>query len=170
MRKDFSREEKNLVIDSIEKHSDIIRQLEKKELMKVFTKSAMTEYRILNWLQRFRQRYEVKKKTQADKEAAKLQKQTLGIDEERRIELEEEISSLRGQLEVAIEDFKGEEQFDKLRSKAAKQSYSSLYVSFMDEVLSWKKKNTSTKPEGKVYYKLIEDIRVEGTQYICFVD
>lgn len=157
------------MMENIDKHGDLIKQAEKKELMKVFTNNVLTEFRIINWLQRFRQRYEIKKKTILDKEAARLQRQTLGIDEERKIELEEEVSSLRGILEFSIEDFRGQEQFDKLRSKIAKQSYDQFVFSFLDEILVWKKKSNSNKAEGKVYFQNVEDIKVEGTLYICFV-
>ena len=107
MRSDIPKATKQMIMDAIDKQAGLIKQAEKKELMKVFTNNVLTEFRIINWLQRFRQRYEIKKKTILDKEAARLQRQTLGIDEERKIELEEEVSSLRGILEFSIEDFRG---------------------------------------------------------------
>ena len=54
MRSDISKDLKVAMMENIDKHGDLIKQAEKKELMKVFTNNVLTEFRILNWLQRFR--------------------------------------------------------------------------------------------------------------------
>ena len=169
LRQDFSKEQKHAVIDAINKQSEIIKLAERKEMTKMFTRSVMAEFKILSYLSRFRARYEKKKLVLAERDKTKLQKLTFSLDEERKLEIEEEIIGMRSNIELYSDGCYGPEGLEKLKGKLHKLSYAQMHFSFLDDVLLWKKKNTASKAEGKVYMNTIEQLVVEGDLYILFV-
>lgn len=154
---------------AINTQSDIIKSAERKEQTRLFTKTLMAEFKILNYLSKFRVRYEKKKMVMAEREKAKLHSQTFSIDESRKLEIEEEILGLRANINLFSDKCTGVEGLAKVKSKVHKLSYNQVYVSFYDDVMLWKKKNTSSKVEGKIYLSTVEQLLVEGDVYIIFV-
>ena len=169
LRSDLTREEKVAIVEVIQSQKSLIEQAEKKEQRRVIKCNLLTEMRILNWLQRFRVRREQKLRLMADRDAARLQKQTLGIDEERKLEIEEELLGVRGYLDFYSCEAKSLQEFERIRVKPEKLDYNKYFFFFSDDVLQWKKKNTSSKSEGKVFITAIEEIGVEKDKYLCFV-
>lgn len=168
LRKDVSKDEKMALLDIIEKQAATIKSAERKGMGKLFTKSLMTEFRILNYVQKFRERFALKQELMLQKEKYKLNKDMLGLDEESQLEVEEDLINLRGILEFASEKYKDAKELEKMKEKIHKQSYKKKFFSFLEDIISWKEKTTSKQAEGKVYLVTIEEVTAERDLYIVF--
>lgn len=156
------------MMEIVKKQKYLIEEASKKEQQRMRRKGRI-ETRILDCLQRFRQRYQAKQKLKADREVAKEAMQTFKLTEERRLELEEEILSMKEVLEFHVEDCVSANEMIKLKIKFPKLSYSSMYFSFSEGVIVWKKSANPGKPDGKVYLSMIEEVGIEKDYYFYFV-
>lgn len=168
MRADMPKEMKRAVMDAIEKQSSLIKSAERKEMGKLFTKTVMTEFRILRYVQRFRERYAVKQALQRDRAASTLQRQNI-LSAGKGVETEEEMLNQRGNLEFATEPYTNPNDLVKIRANAAKLTYQKMYFVFFDDIIAWKKKNTAQAVEGKIFLVSIEEVKVDATHFFLFV-
>lgn len=171
MRKDLNKESKLLVLQTLEKEDDLIRQAERAKMTKIMCRTMMIEYRIVTMVQRFRARYQKKKAMMAERENTRLRRQTFSLNDERKLELEEEVLTLSGTLLFASSDKKSHQgSFERIKTKLPKLSFSKFHFYFLEGVLIWKKKKEAPKPEGKVYMFSVEEIQVEGELHLMFVN
>jgi len=171
LRKDLSREEKDIVFNVLEKEKEVIDKLQRKNMENKITLGFLTKFRITRFVKKFKERYAKRKEQQKqeEKEYAKIAKQALVLDDERRLDLEEEIANLKGNLDLAIKELKAPELIAKYKNKIDKLPYQKYFICFSEDILCWKTKSSSNKIEGRVYISNIENITVERDVYITIV-
>ena len=169
LRGDFDSSEKQAILEILQKHDDLIKNAQRKESTKRMTKSLMIEYRITTYVERFRLRYWAKKKAEEDKVNLQLQKKTLVLDEDRKLEIEESLPTLRTSHELFTSSCTSSAQFSRVRSKISTHSYSKNFFSFIENSLVWKEKITAAKPAGKLLMSRILEIAVDGEVYVSMV-
>ena len=168
MRSDIPKATKQMIMDAIDKQAGLIKQAEKKELGKMLTKSLMTEYRIMKYVANFRVRYANKLAVQRDRASSVLQKERI-LAAGKGVETEDEMMNQRGNLELATESYSNTADIAKIRQNASKLNYQKLYFLFFDDIIAWKKKNTTQAVDGKIFLVSIEEVKVEGTVFFLFV-
>lgn len=168
MRKDITREEKIAMLQLIENQASTIKKIERRDIGRLFKKTIMTDYYVRRFCSKFKMRYEKKKEAMRKKKQQKLDHDLLRINANERLEIEEELFSLRGFLGVTSVKFNDISKKMALIRDARKQKYSKMHFSFLDDIVIWKKKPTSKLPTEKIYLVNIDDIGVEGMNFLWF--
>jgi hypothetical protein len=170
LRSDFEPPKKQAILDALRKQEEIIKVAQRKEVGRKITKSLMIEYRVSTFVDKFRIRCAARKKAEQERISSQLQKKTLVLDDDRRLEIEETLPTLRTSHELSCAPCSNGEEFARLRSTIETVSYKKSFFSFAENSLVWKEKITSAKPAGRVQMSRVLDIAVDGDVFVSMVN
>jgi hypothetical protein len=166
MRHDIVREEKIAMMKIMEEQGATIKQRERRDLGKLFKQTIMVDNVVQSFVQKFKARYEMKMEAKRRKAQNQLNNDLLKINENERLVIEEESMSLRGFLGISKKKFKDYKKKDFIIKNLQKFKYSKMHVSFLDDIIQWKKKPTSKSTAKRIYLVTIDDIGVVGDRFI----
>ena len=169
LRSDLSRSEKKEVKYLLNQEKSNIAKLQKKNIGKLFYKTVMTEYRISQFVERFRKRKREKELVMRKAIKEQKRREVMDVDESELLEVEESSIGMRGVLKYVKKKVKKKQTVDSLIEKASKFSFSEAHFSFVDDFLIWRDSMASSEIKGRILLVNLGEVGVGMNDYFYFV-
>ena len=169
LRSDLSKSEKKEVKYLLKQEKSNIVKLQKKNVGKLFYKTVMTEFRISQFVEKFRKRK--RKKEMVMRKAMKEQKRrdVMDVDEGDLLAVEEAAVGMRGILRYVKKKVKKKQTVEAVVEKVKKYTFVAAYFSFLDDFLIWRDSMTSSEIKGRVLLLNVGEVGVGMTDHFYFV-
>lgn len=169
LRKDFNKKKRAKVIQMLEEEEEKMKNASKRNIGKMFYKGIMAEFRIHQFVQKFRLKLQLKKENLRKKVQQEKDRAVKTINENERMEVEEAAISLRGNLRWCKKTIAHNQNEEAIIGYADNYHYATSHFYFDHDLLLWKEKNTSTQILGRINLAALKDVGVASMDTFYFV-
>lgn len=169
LRSDITEKQKKRIYRLIQEEEDRISAINRKNLGKMLYRGIMTEFRIHQFVQKFRERKRIRDANKKKKAQIQKDQTVMHINDNERLEVEEAAIGMRGMLKWCTKKLKKGEDPEELIYKAANFKYQTSHFSFLNELFLWKETASSHDHLGRVYILSIDKIGVGMGEEFYFV-